>query len=154
VSKEIQIRQATAADLELVAPLFNEYRQFYGQPADLALARRFLAERFAQGDSVIFLAVGPSSAEGLGFTQLYPSFSSVTARRIWILNDLYVVPVARRAGVGRQLMEAARQYGVSTGARRLVLSTAHTNVSAQRLYEAVGYVREPHFRQYELDLEG
>jgi ribosomal protein S18 acetylase RimI-like enzyme len=152
MSKEISIRRATAADLEVVVPLFEGYRQFYGQPADLALARRFLAERFAQGDSVIFLAVRATDGCGLGFTQLYPSFSSVAARRIWILNDLYVIPDARRDGVGRRLMEAARQHGVATGARRLVLATAHSNVSAQRLYEAVGYIQDTNFRQYELEL--
>jgi ribosomal protein S18 acetylase RimI-like enzyme len=148
----IAIRLAAAADLDLIAPLFDAYRQFYGQPADLPLARAFLADRLRQGDSVIFLAVRAADGTAVGFTQLYPAFSSVAARRIWILNDLFVAPDARRSGVARGLMDAARQHGVRTGARRLVLSTAHTNGAAQRLYESLGYVRDEQFVQYKLEL--
>ena len=149
---EIMTRLATAADLERVAPLFDAYRQFYGQPADLPLARAFLADRLRRGDSVIFLAVRVADGAAVGFTQLYPAFSSVAARPIWILNDLFVAPDARRAGVARRLIEAARQHGVATGARRLVLSTAHTNEPAQKLYESLGYVRDEQFAQYKLEL--
>jgi len=147
----VSVRRATAADLELVAPLFDAYRQFYGQAPDGALARRFIAERLAAGDSVILLAVD-FGGRAAGFTQLYPAFSSVAARHIWILNDLFVAPEARRGGVARLLLEAARRHGAETGARRLVLATAHTNHAAQRLYESSGYVRDEQFAHYELEL--
>jgi GNAT superfamily N-acetyltransferase len=114
-----------------VAKLFDSYRQFYGQPADYALAEAFLRDRFTQNDSVVFLAYDPQSGEGLGFVQLYPSFSSVAVRRIWILNDLFVAPAARQRGVGRALLSAAREHGASTGAKRLVLSTAASNREAR-----------------------
>lgn len=147
----VTVRRAAPADLDLVAPLFDAYRQFYEQPPDAELARRFIGDRLAAGDSVIFVALDADGA-AVGFTQLYPSFSSVSARRIWALNDLFVAPSARRGGAGRALMEAARRHAVETGARRLTLSTAHTNTTAQRLYEALGYVREGRFRQYDLEL--
>jgi hypothetical protein len=89
-----QVRRASGADLGIVAKLFDSYRQFYGQPADYALAEAFLRDRFTHNDSVVFLAFDPPSGEGLGFVQLYPSFSSVAARRTWILNDLFVAPAA------------------------------------------------------------
>jgi ribosomal protein S18 acetylase RimI-like enzyme len=151
---EIDIRRAGAADVDLLAPLFDAYRQFYQQPSDLALARRFLAERLERNESVIFLALvrnGHAPTPG-GFTQLYPIFSSVRCRRTWLLNDLFVAPAFRQAGVGRQLMEAARRHGRETGAGQIELTTAHSNTAAQALYESLGYELDREFRHYELDL--
>jgi ribosomal protein S18 acetylase RimI-like enzyme len=125
------------ADIDLVAPLFDGYRQFYRQAPDLALARQFLSDRLEGGESVVFVAL--ESDKPLGFVQLYPSFSSVSACRTWILNDLFVVPGSRGRGVGRALMERARRHASETGARQLVLETAADN-PAQKLYESLGYV--------------
>lgn len=147
-----QIRRASEADLRTVAELFDGYRQFYGQTADFPLAETFMRDRFTHKDAVVFLAIDPHSGAGLGFVQLYPSFSSVAARRIWILNDLFVAPPARRSGAGRALMEAARDFAASTGARRLVLSTAHTNREARALYESCGYNEDKVFVVYRLEL--
>src|SRR5579871_1746297 len=147
-----QIRRASEADLRPAAELFDGYRQFYGQLADYALAEAFLRDRFANNDSVLFLATEPPSGRGLGFVQLYPSFSSVATQRIWILNDLFVAPAARRGGVGRALLDAARDHGKSTGAKRLVLSTAITNRDARTLYETYGYKQDQTFLTYALEL--
>src|SRR3546814_14720475 len=92
------IRQATHLDVDVLAPLFDGYRQFYGQPADLARARGFLAERIHHRESLILLA-RDEYGEGLGFTQLYPLFSSVRPVRTWVLNDLFVASSARWQGV-------------------------------------------------------
>jgi GNAT superfamily N-acetyltransferase len=147
-----QIRQAAETDLGLVTQLFDAYRQFYGQLSDYALAEAFLRDRFANRDSRLLLAIDAQSGEGMGFVQLYPSFSSVAARRIWILNDLFVAPGARRKGVGRALMEAARDFAVSTDAKRVVLSTAATNAEARALYESCGYTEDDVFLVYKLEL--
>jgi GNAT superfamily N-acetyltransferase len=147
-----QIRRASADDLRTAAALFDGYRQFYGQATDFALAEAFLRDRFARGDSVVILAIDSASGDGLGFVQLYPSFSSVAARRIWILNDLFVAPAARRRGVGRALLAAARDFGVSNGAKRLVLQTAATNREARALYESFGYRQDDVFLTYTLEL--
>jgi ribosomal protein S18 acetylase RimI-like enzyme len=146
------VRRATLADLRAVAELFDGYRQFYAQPADYELAEAFILARLANDESVVFLALDEKSGAGLGFVQLYPSFSSAAARRIWILNDLFVAPQARRQGVGRALLHAARDHGTATGAKRLVLSTAADNHEAQALYESVGYKRESIFVAYKLEL--
>jgi ribosomal protein S18 acetylase RimI-like enzyme len=149
--QNIFVRRASLADLDSIAPLFDAYRQFYGQAHDLALARKFLRERLEQDQSVIFLALG-ADLSPVGFTQLYPSFSSASAQRIFILNDLFVDPGARRSGAGRALLEAAADFGRSAGAVRLTLSTAHTNTPAQSLYEATGWLRDEVFRSYHLAL--
>ena len=150
-TQNIFVRRASLADVDLVAPLFDAYREFYEQTPDLALARTFLRERLEQDQSVIFLALR-SDGSAVGFTQLYPSFSSARAQRIFILNDLFVDPGVRRGGVGRRLLDAAADFGRSAGAIRLTLSTAHANTAAQALYEAHGWRRDEIFRSYHLAL--
>jgi len=144
------VRQATIEDLDRIAPLFDAYRQFYRQPSDLDRARRFLLERFAHNQSILFLAANDSDA--LGFTQLYPSFSSVSMARIFILNDLFVAPEARGLGVGSALLAAAAEYARRLGAIRLVLSTEVTNRTAQSVYEGGGWQRDEVFYVYNLPL--
>ena len=131
------IRRATVDDVGVIAPLFDHYRMFYQQPSDSALARRFIGERLQRGESVIFLAeVGEKT---VGFTQLFPSFSSVRAGHAFVLNDLYVDIAARRLGVARALLQAAADFARSAGAIRLELETDHDNRSAQALYRHMGW---------------
>ena len=117
---DIAVRQATIFDLDLIAPLFDAYRQFYRKQSDLGLARRFLLERFQHNQSIVFLALLPDGS-AVGFTQLFPSFSSASAARIFILNDLYVQPEARRKRVGALLLAAAASFGRAVGAVRHAL---------------------------------
>lgn len=141
---------ATVADVDGVAPLFDAYRQFYGLAPALELAHGFLRERLSCGESVVLLAEDGGTA--LGFVQMYPSFSSLAAARTYVLYDLFVDPAARQRGVGRCLMAAAADEARRRGAVSLVLSTAKTNRSAQRLYESLGWVRDEDFYEYNLGL--
>jgi ribosomal protein S18 acetylase RimI-like enzyme len=147
----IRIHQATADDLDNLVPLFDAYRQFYGQPTDLPRAHAFLAERFARNESVVLIAM--DSSRSVGFTQLYPLFSSVRTVRTYLLNDLFVAADARRHGVAAALLRAAAEHGRAMGIASLSLSTAHDNVPAQRLYESLGWKRDDHFREYSLSLK-
>jgi len=133
----LSITRATVDDVDTLAPLFDLYRVFYGQPSDPVLARDFIRARLARGESVILLA--SAEGEAVGFTQLYPAFSSVGAARTWILNDLLVAPAARRTGVARALLAAAAAFARDDGALRLELETDHDNATAQALYRAMGW---------------
>ncbi|HEY8860754.1 MAG TPA: GNAT family N-acetyltransferase [Candidatus Limnocylindria bacterium] len=143
---EVRSVRAELDDLDALVPLFDAYRRFYGQTADLAGARAFLADRFKRGESVIFLAVVDGAI--VGFTQLYPTFSSVSMKRLWVLNDLFVAPDARKSGAGRALLERAERWAAETGAKGLTLSTEITNLPAQRLYEACGWTKDDEFIHY------
>ncbi len=145
------IRAANVHDVPVLVPLFDAYRQFYGQPSDPALAEQFLADRFAHQESQILIALAGEDS-GVGFTQLYPLFSSTRACRSYLLNDLYVVPEARRSGVARGLLDAAARHARALGALSMSLSTAHSNLQAQRLYESLGWQPETEFREYSLSL--
>ena len=148
----MKIIRATADHVELIAPLFDLYRQFYKYAPDLEGARRFIAERLKNGESVIFVALD-EAGKALGFTQLYPTFSSTTLQSMWILNDLYVRSDIRKSGVASALMERARQLGLETGAVELMLETAVDNFTAQRLYEKLGWKRDKEFYTYHLFLK-
>lgn len=143
----IHTRLATLADLDVVAPLFDAYRQFYQQDADPALAARFIRARLENGESVILLA--STESQGIvGFCQLYPTFCSVEARPIYSLYDLFVRPEARRCGAGRALLQAAEKLAAANGKARMDLTTARTNTAAQAAYESLGWVRDEVFYAY------
>jgi GNAT superfamily N-acetyltransferase len=144
----VEIVRADTGHADAVAALFDLYRQFYEQVPDLEGAQRFIRERLERGQSVIFLAL--KDGRGVGFTQLYPSFSSVSMRRLWILNDLYVAAEARTLGVGRALLERAREFAIETGAKGLELATATDNLAAQRLYEKTNWKKDLEFFHYYL----
>jgi ribosomal protein S18 acetylase RimI-like enzyme len=146
----MEVFQAEIKHLEPIAVLFDQYRIFYGQRADLASARKFLEERLQNRDSIIFAA---NDGQIAGFTQLYPSFSSVSMQRIWILNDLFVAATHRRKGIARLLLETAKQYAQSTGAVRISLATQISNISAQSLYKSLGYIKDEEFYHYSLRVE-
>jgi ribosomal protein S18 acetylase RimI-like enzyme len=146
----MHMKRAGVADLDVVAPLFDAYRQFYGQSSDIPAARAFLGERLRREESVIFVAVTDEGGEALGFTQLYPSFSSVSVRRLWILNDLFVSPAGRGKGVGRRLLERAREWAIESDAKGLTLATAVNNAAARALYESCGWQRDEEFEHYTL----
>jgi ribosomal protein S18 acetylase RimI-like enzyme len=145
------VRRAGVPDVDAVAPLFDAYRQFYGLPPDPALARRYLADRLSRDESLVLLALDEAGAS-LGFVQMYPTFASLRAARTFVLYDLYVAERARRTGVGRALLERAAEEARAAGAAGLTLSTAKTNLAAQRLYESLGWKREDAFWEYALDL--
>lgn len=143
----ITSRLATLSDLPTIAALFDAYRQFYEQPADLALAKQFIGERIHRSESVILLAENDHQ-EVLGFCQLYPTFCSVEAKPIFALYDLFVQPSARQLGVGKLLLQAAEQHAQQSGFARMDLTTAKTNFAAQSLYEATGWLRDEVFLAY------
>jgi len=149
-TSDVSVRQATIADLSLLVPLFDAYRQFYRFPSDAERARCFLLDRMERRESVIFLAFDGAAA--VGFTQLYPSFSSGAMAPILVLNDLFVSPEARGRGAGSALLHAAAAHGRATGAVRLVLSTEVNNKTAQSVYEQLGWKRDTAFYVYELTL--
>jgi ribosomal protein S18 acetylase RimI-like enzyme len=146
----MEVVLACLEHLEDVASLFDQYRVFYNQASDLEAARSFLQARFQNGDSILFVAI--DQGQIVGFTQLYPSFSSVLMKRIWILNDLFVVEPYRQQGVAKALINAAANFARETGAVRIALSTQKFNKTAQALYESLGYGKDEEFYHYALRL--
>ncbi|MGJ8679435.1 GNAT family N-acetyltransferase [Paraglaciecola sp.] len=133
-------------DITQLSHLFDDYRVFYKQVSDKKLAQRFIEARLDKQDSVIFVA--KKNQQLLGFTQLYPSFSSVSAQHSWILNDLYVLPENRQQGIAKSLLQAAKMHAKHTYSKGINLVTAASNVKAQSLYQSEGYVKQDYFSYF------
>ena len=152
MNHSLHIRLATIEEAGEAAGIFDEYRMFYGQPSDPAGAETFLRERIRLQDSVLFAAVD-GTGRWAGFVQLYPTFSSISMQRSLILNDLYVRPDDRGRGVAQALLDRAKTFAASIGARGLELATGFDNVRAQRLYEKNGFARDTEFYHYFLKVQ-
>ena len=145
------ITRADVTHAHDVAVLFNEYRQFYDCQDDLAAAEQFICSRLVDESSVIFIAKD-NQGLGLGFIQMYPSFSSLRLAPILILNDVYVTQHARCVGIGRALVLQAVCYAKTHKMSYLMLETQQKNQRAQGLYEGLGFVRNQDFYIYELEI--
>ena len=145
----ITVRKATKEAINQLTDLFDLYRVYYYQPSDIAAAKKFLLQRMENEESVIFVAVNEQAL--VGFSQLYPIFSSVSLQRTWLLNDLYVHATVRKQGVAALLLEAARQHGLQTGSKWLLLQTGNANFTAQSVYEKNGWKKMTDYF-YELPL--
>ena len=144
------IRLAEARDLDQLAELFDQYRQFYECPPDLGAAKNWIAENLERGRSTLFAA--DNGSQLLGFTQLYPALCSVDLVDYFVLYDLYVIEAARRQGIARALMNAASEWAKAQGAARLDLETARDNAPGQALYRDLGYELDEVFLKFSLDL--
>jgi ribosomal protein S18 acetylase RimI-like enzyme len=142
----MSVQKASINDLNALTELFDSYRVFYEQESNLEGANSFLKERLLNEDSVIFIAYDESNP--VGFVQLYPTFSSVSMKKSWILNDLYVNASARKKGFGEKLIHAAIEFAKEIGAKGLLLETGQENVTAQRLYEKIGFKKEENYFYY------
>ena len=138
--------QANPNHLDDLAVLFDAYHVFYKKETDLDAAKKFLRERLANDQSVIFMVYNDSRA--VGFTQLYPVFSSVNMAAVWLLNDLFVDPVYRGKKIGKQLLEAAQNHCTATGAKGVSLETEQTNVVGNKLYPIMGFEKDTEHNFY------
>ena len=148
---QFHVKSAQFEDAQFIAPLFDAYRVFYKQESNIVLAHEFISERLKNKEAVIFCAVTDTN-HFIGFVQLYPTFSSVSAKRSWVLNDLYVSSDYRRYGIAKALMEEAHKLALETGANGIALETAPDNEKAKALYKASGYQLENSYLRYFLSL--
>ena len=143
------MRPSEVQDVDQLTDLVEQYREFYGQ-ARSEQTPSYLMERISKREAVILVAENDDAL--VGFTQCYPTFSTVSLSVIWLLNDLFVIPDHRRQQVAEQLMQAAEDAAKEAGATRVWLRTAHTNTPAQSLYEKRGWVEDEVFKRYDLML--
>lgn len=148
----MRIIQATLEHLDLLTPMFVDYREFHGQPAYPETSRTFLEKRLRRKESIIYLALADDEDRLLGFCQLYPSYSSLALKRVWILNDIYVAGEARRQLVADHLLQTAKKMARETQAVRMRATTLHGNDTARRLYESIGFHEDDQFVNFILPL--
>lgn len=137
---KIEIKRINLSEADLVISLFNQYRIFYGNFSDLGMAKAFVDARLENNESVIFVALDENKP--VGFTQLYPKYSSARLSKNWILNDLFVNENHRKQGIGQELIKTAMDFAKTQGSTFVQLETAVDNYTAQSLYEAIGFKKQ------------
>ena len=148
----MRITQATLEHLDLLTPLFVKYREFYGALPFPDSSRAFLEKRLRRKESVIYLALADDEDKLLGYCQLFPSYSSLSLKRVWILNDIFVAEDARRMLVADRLLQTAKQMAKDTNAVRMRVATSVSNEVAQKTYESIGFREDTRFKNYTLEL--
>ena len=133
------ITRVKLKDLDRLASLFDAYRIFYNQESHLTNAKHFIKQRLIQKDSIIYMAYLDDKA--VGFTQLYPLFSSVSMTTMYLLNDLYVDAKYINQGIGKALINRAKHLCQAESNKGLAIQTAQDN-PAQHLYEQLGFIKD------------
>jgi GNAT superfamily N-acetyltransferase len=146
----VKIEHATLKDVTELASLFDQYRVFYKKPSDIEAAKKFLKDRIQAFESVIYVAYADKNVM-VGFTQLYPVFSSTRMKRLWLLNDLFVDPLYRGKGISLALIEKTKEMARQTGACGVMLETARTNEIGNRLYPKAGFTVDKDHNYYSWD---
>jgi GNAT superfamily N-acetyltransferase len=142
----IQIQRAQNTHLNELAQLFDAYRVFYKKESNLDDAKCFLSDRMDKKESIIFVALLKN--EVVGFTQLYPLFSSTNMTPLWLLNDLYVAKQHRGNQISKGLIKAAQEHCKITKANGISLETENNNVPGNALYHKMGFARDQEHNYY------
>ena len=148
---EFDIVKANINHIQQVGELFDLYRQFYKYVSNINESTDYISERMKNNESIIFIATNKQK-EVMGFVQLYETFGSLHLGKIIILYDLFVKKEFRKYGIGIKLMKKSEEYAKSIGAKGIELSTAKDNLTAQSLYEKIGYIRDNEFYSYSFEL--
>tara|TARA_Y100000588_G_C13534354_1_gene619193 strand:- start:127 stop:576 length:450 start_codon:yes stop_codon:yes gene_type:complete len=146
-----KILKATNENIDQIGKLFDLYRQFYKYKTNIQASTNYISERINNNESTIFHALTESN-DSVGFVQLYETFGSLHLGKIIILYDLFVTKEFRKQGIGECLMKKSQEYAKLIGAKSIELSTAKNNLTAQSLYERIGYIRDNEFYSYSYDI--
>ena len=147
----MEISVVAEPDLDELLPLMRGYCDFYEvDPSDealLAMARELIASPELDGFQLLARS---GSGEAVGFATVFWTWSTLSASRIAVMNDLFVASSARGGGVAEALIEECRVRAAARGAVSLDWQTAKDNLRAQAVYERVGGKREE-WLDYSLD---
>jgi GNAT superfamily N-acetyltransferase len=141
--------QASRAFVPTVAPLFDAFRVSHGQPSDFALSSSYLDQRLAYGQSLLFVSK-TARHQPIGFAQIYPSFSSLALKPVWILNDIFVLPEARGQGEATRLLRFIKNAAQRAMVARISLATLNENLIAQKAFEGLGWEPDQSFKHWHL----
>ena len=130
---------AGEADLDELLPLLRGYSDFYEvTPTDealLTLSRALISDPQREGQQ--FLA-RDGDGRAIGFATVYWLWSTTSATRIGLMNDLFVAPEGRGSGAAEALIERCRVACREHGASKLTWQTAKDNGRAQAVYDRIG----------------
>ena len=147
----MRIATVTESDLDDLRPLMRGYCDFYGaEPSDAALlelSQALVRDPDREGFQVV---ARRDDGRAVGFATVFWSWSTLSAARIGVMNDLFVDPDARGGGVADALIQECLRRARERGCALLEWQTASDNGRAQKVYERVGGKREDQWVTYSL----
>ena len=135
--------KANLEHLDQLVSLFDAYRVWYRMDSDKETAHTFLGNRIKNDESEVYLAI-TNEGKAVGFTQLYPLYSSTQMKRTWLLNDLFLAPEYRGKGISKQLINRAKDLARTTHAAGVALETEKNNDIGNQLYPSTGFKLDDH----------
>lgn len=146
----MNIKRCDINDLELLIPLFDDYRQHFKQSSEPELIQEFLAQRIESDDVIIYLAHTNNDIHG--FVLLYPSYSSIGLSKIWILNDFYLRSGNQKRLMAKQLLDQLVADCKEAGAIRIEVTTRKENHKLHNLYKEYGFEKDYKYDHYFLQV--
>jgi ribosomal protein S18 acetylase RimI-like enzyme len=133
----IKIQRASESDIHKITHLFVDYQRRFGETNPIFdKIEAFLREKIESAGYTLFFA--EKDGKPVGFAGLYPIFSSVTFKREWLLNDLFVSENYRRQGVGAALINEVKSR-LSESSQGIMLISSKQNAEAKAFYEKNGF---------------
>jgi GNAT superfamily N-acetyltransferase len=142
------------ADLAELLPLMRGYCEFYEvAPSDealLAMARALISDPEREGFQLV---ARDGTDVAVGFATVFWTWSTLSAARIGVMNDLFVAPEARGSGAADELIGECARLVRERGGKSLEWQTANDNLRAQKVYERVGGERDDRWLTYSIPLD-
>ncbi|MBB5711756.1 GNAT family N-acetyltransferase [Sphingomonas xinjiangensis] len=134
------VRPATPADVSLILRFVRELAEFEREPDAVQATEPMLMEALFGQKPGAEAVIAEHDGEPAGFALFFHNFSTWTGRKGLYLEDLYVTPDARGAGVGTALLRHLAGLAIDRGCGRFEWSVLDWNDPAIRFYRAMGAV--------------
>ena len=144
----IKIFKAEQWNLDILLPLFEEYRLSHSMAENPERTLTFLTNRIRFSESIFFLALDEDK-KAVGFIQLYPRLSSLQLQRYWQLTDIFVRNISHKNDVYTALISKAKEFVSYTQSTRL---TVEQDIQRHHLLENEGFKLNPKKSVFELNL--
>lgn len=140
------LRAATPADLPAIVGLIRELAAFEQLSHLVQTTPEKLHPHLFGERPVAEALVGEVDGRVVAFALFFTNFSTFLAQPGLYLEDLYVQPAHRGAGLGRALLERLGALAVERGCGRFEWSVLDWNENAIRFYEKMGATVMPDWR--------
>lgn len=137
-SPQIEIRQATADDAELIYAMICELADYEKLRHEVVATPENLRQQAFGPKCSIEVLVAETDGEAVGFALFFATFSTFLARQGIYLEDLYVREAFRGRGVGKQLLRHIARLAVARGCGRVEWAALDWNAPAIGFYRQIG----------------
>ena len=149
-----RIRPASAADAAVILRFIRELADYEKALDEVAATEETVAASiFGEGSVTRAVICETGAGEPAGFAVWFKTYSTWQARNGLYLEDLYVTPDHRGAGVGKMLLRHLARVAVEEECGRFEWSVLDWNEPAIRVYDAIGGEPQGEWIRYRLSGE-